>query len=219
MKTGSADEGIRLDGNLYWQNLAWTHQGQQCSQILVRDWNTKSTKESNRYCGLAAARATHPSWEAHGLEADPLFMDASFQSPVDTPRHDSPAVDPPVTATPRAWPDETVLLANSADRGAIELTEKVELTSIEPRVVPTSGGSFVVIRGKGFDARTRIEIGGRPINLPELVSTTTIFGRIPTDLAHPGLVTITAIKGEESSVLIDGLRLVGQSNTTPARSK
>ena len=208
VKTGSASLGVRLDGNLYWQASDWMHNGEPCKKILVRDWNTVATDLNNRFCGLMAARKSFAEWETLGAEGDPMFVDANFQSLVDTPRSGSPAINPPASATPSIWPDEAILLVDTPDRGAIELSSEIGLNSVEPEAVDAASDRLLVVRGSGFDATTKLTFGGKPATGVELISTTTIFAKLPEGLQGAGRVTVAASKGEKRASLENGLRLL-----------
>ena len=208
-RTGSADKGVRLDGNLYWQVNPATNRHGDCKSMTVLGWNQESSSRSRltKHCGLVSARKKYPEWERHGAEIDPGLTSIDFTNPIDTPKPDSPAVDPSFVATPSSWPDESVLRNASTDRGAIELTDEIELSSVSPKVVSRGRTRFIVIHGRGFDARTNVTLGGYPLDSQELISTTTIFGRTPPGLIDPGCYNLIAIKGNQRSKRVVSVRI------------
>ncbi|MFO0745344.1 MAG: IPT/TIG domain-containing protein [Myxococcota bacterium] len=115
-----------------------------------------------------------------------------------------------VTAPPHA-PGLVDVIVNLPDGQTDTITDgylyrgPIELTSNAPTSSPVAGGVEVEVQGAGFDAKTRVLVGGRLLEGQSLVDANTIRGRVPSCLrSDAGKVDVIATNGFEQRVLSRG---------------
>jgi hypothetical protein len=193
LRTGSED--VELQGNLYYQRLA----GSACAagQSTLADWNT-TDPNAPRYCTVAAAIAGSGAPFEHtaalgqtGATANPGFVDDAFASLVETPTAAGAALDAGVSIDPLTeWFDPVPLVGPGRDRGAFEVTSAVTIADVIPDRAPLNQETPVILKGTGFDPTTLVKVNGAPLIDAVVVSSTTIFGKMPSSATEtwPGII-------------------------------
>ena len=139
---------------------------------MFQEWNGSP----ERFRSLAEARQVSSGWEIHGEQA----------------RLGEGRVDAGI-ALPEGLAD-SVVPDGAPDRGAFERTDQILVHGMLPKQGRLRGGERVVIRGRYFDDRTVVSLGGQRLIRETVISPNVITGFAPRAEA-PGIAPLVVEKG------------------------